>query len=102
MKFCLLVIPTKHLNTCKSFWPIFVKVGMRLFATNEVYDFCVDYSVAKFLKSKGMLEDALEITIDPNKIFDLAIHFGKLGITKVLFLSFPNIVHILVFVGARV
>ncbi len=52
------------MNTCKSFWPIFVKVGMRLFATNEVYNFCVDWSVAKFLKSKGMLEDALEITTD--------------------------------------
>jgi hypothetical protein len=64
MKLYLLEIPTKHMNTCKSFWPIFVKVGMRLFATNEVYNFCVDWSVAKFLKSKGMLEDALEITTD--------------------------------------
>jgi hypothetical protein len=54
------------MNTFKSFWPIFVRVGMRLFATNEVYDFCVDCDVAKFLESRGMLEDALDITIDPN------------------------------------
>lgn len=37
---------------------------MKLFATNVVYDLCVDYNVAKFIESKGMLEDALESTID--------------------------------------
>ncbi len=63
-KFYLLVNSNKHLNTCKSFRPIFVKVGMKLFATNVVYDLCVDYNVAKFIESKGMLEDALESTID--------------------------------------
>jgi hypothetical protein len=39
---------------------------MRLFATNEVFDFYVECNVAKVLESKGMLEDALEIATNPN------------------------------------
>ncbi len=75
---------------------------MRLFATNEVYDFCVDCDVAKFLESRGMLEDALDITIDPNQNFDLVVQLGKVGITKVLFQSFSSIVYIIMFVRVGV
>jgi hypothetical protein len=39
---------------------------MRLFATNEVFEVYADCNVAKFFKSRGMLEDALEIATNPN------------------------------------
>jgi len=39
---------------------------MRFFPTYEVSDFCADCSVAQFLESRGMLEDALEIATDPD------------------------------------
>ncbi|KAH1198214.1 Coatomer subunit beta'-3 [Glycine max] len=39
-------------------------------------------SVAHFLESRGMIEDALEVAIDPDYIFDLAIQLGKLDVAK--------------------
>ncbi|MBA0549942.1 hypothetical protein Golob_020935, partial [Gossypium lobatum] len=39
-------------------------------------------SVAQFLESRGMIEDALEVTTDPDYRFDLAMQLGKLEIAK--------------------
>lgn len=41
------------------------------------------YSVARFLESRGMIEDALEVATDPDYRFELAIQLGKLEIAKV-------------------
>ncbi|PIA65170.1 hypothetical protein AQUCO_00100570v1 [Aquilegia coerulea] len=41
-------------------------------------------SVAHFLESRGMLEDALEVATDSNYRFDLAIQLGKLEIAKAI------------------
>lgn len=40
--------------------------------------------MAHFLESRGMLEDALEVEMDPNYRFDLAVKLGRLEIAKVL------------------
>lgn len=40
-------------------------------------------SVARFLESRGMIEDALEVATDPDYRFELAIQLGKLEIAKV-------------------
>jgi coatomer subunit beta' len=39
-------------------------------------------SVAHFLESRGMIEDALEVATDPDYRFELAIQLGKLDIAK--------------------
>ncbi|XP_062229104.1 coatomer subunit beta'-2-like isoform X1 [Phragmites australis] len=39
-------------------------------------------SVAHFLESRGMLEEALEIATDPNYRFDLAVQLGSLEVAK--------------------
>ncbi|XP_024969366.1 coatomer subunit beta'-2-like isoform X2 [Cynara cardunculus var. scolymus] len=39
-------------------------------------------SVAHFLESRGMIEEALEVATDPDYRFELAIHLGKLEIAK--------------------
>lgn len=41
-------------------------------------------SVAHFLESRGMIEDALEIATDPDYRFELAIQLGRLEIAKVI------------------
>ncbi|KAI3928793.1 hypothetical protein MKW98_024394 [Papaver atlanticum] len=41
-------------------------------------------SVAHFLESRGMLEDALEVATDPNYRFDLAIQLGRLDVAKAI------------------
>ena len=41
-------------------------------------------SVAHFLESRGMLEEALEIATDADYKFDLAVQLGKLDVAKVL------------------
>ncbi|CAL9182937.1 unnamed protein product [Musa hybrid cultivar] len=41
-------------------------------------------SVAHFLESRGMLEDALEVATDPNYKFDLAVQLGRLEIAKAI------------------
>lgn len=41
-------------------------------------------SVARFLESRGMVEDALEVATDPDYRFELAIQLGKLEIAQVL------------------
>ena len=40
-------------------------------------------SVAHFLESRGMLEDALEVATDHNYCFDLAVQLGRLEVAKV-------------------
>ncbi|RCV04921.1 hypothetical protein SETIT_1G040200v2 [Setaria italica] len=45
----------------------------------EQYD-----SVARFLESRGMLEEALEIATDTNYRFDLAVQLGQLEIAKAI------------------
>lgn len=47
-----------------------------------MYDFFD--SVAHFLESRGMIEEALEVATDPDYRFDLAIQLGKLEIAKVI------------------
>ncbi|XP_022714928.1 coatomer subunit beta'-2 isoform X1 [Durio zibethinus] len=39
-------------------------------------------SVARFLESRGMIDDALEVATDPDYRFELAIQLGKLEIAK--------------------
>ncbi|PNY10723.1 coatomer subunit beta -2-like protein, partial [Trifolium pratense] len=39
-------------------------------------------SVARFLESRGMIEDALEVATDPDYRFDLAIQLGRLEVAK--------------------
>ncbi|XP_074561524.1 coatomer subunit beta'-1-like isoform X1 [Curcuma longa] len=39
-------------------------------------------SVAHFLESRGMIEDALEVATDPNYRFDLSVQLGQLEIAK--------------------
>ncbi|KAI3727219.1 hypothetical protein L1987_67030 [Smallanthus sonchifolius] len=39
-------------------------------------------SVARFLESRGMIEEALEVSTDPDYRFELAIQLGKLEIAK--------------------
>ncbi|KAA3489303.1 coatomer subunit beta'-2-like [Gossypium australe] len=39
-------------------------------------------SVARFLESRGMIEDALEVATDPDYRFELAIQLGKLEIAR--------------------
>ncbi|KAF5932160.1 hypothetical protein HYC85_028331 [Camellia sinensis] len=39
-------------------------------------------SVARFLESRGMIEDALEVATDPDYRFELAIQLGKLDVAK--------------------
>lgn len=46
-------------------------------------EFILLLSVARFLESRGMLEDALEVATDPDYKFDLAIQLGRLEIAKV-------------------
>ena len=41
------------------------------------------YSVARFLESRGMLEDALEVATDLDYKFDLAVQLGRLEVAKV-------------------
>jgi coatomer subunit beta' len=53
--------------------------------------FLLDCSVAHFLESRGMLEEALQISTDPNYRFDLAMQLGNLEIAKVwcTFIVYP-------------
>jgi coatomer subunit beta' len=39
--------------------------------------------VARFLESRGMIEDALEVATDPDYRFELAIQLGRLEVAKV-------------------
>ncbi|KAF9617296.1 hypothetical protein IFM89_035240 [Coptis chinensis] len=41
-------------------------------------------SVARFLESRDMMEEALEVATDPNYRFDLAIQLGKLEVAKAI------------------
>lgn len=45
-------------------------------------NFC-SCSVARFLESRGMIEEALEVATDPDYRFELAIQLGRLEIAKV-------------------
>ena len=45
-------------------------------------------SVAKFLESQGMVEEALAIATDLDYKFDLAIQLGRLETAKVNLISF--------------
>lgn len=41
------------------------------------------FSVARFLESRGSIEEALEVATDPDYRFELAIQLGKLDVAKV-------------------
>jgi hypothetical protein len=49
------------------------------------YDLLLSCSVAHFLESRGMLEEALDIATDPNYRFDLAVQLGSLEVAKAWF-----------------
>lgn len=40
--------------------------------------------MARFLESRGMVEEALEVATDPDYKFELAIQLGRLEIAKVI------------------
>ena len=39
--------------------------------------------MARFLESRGMIEEALEVATDPDYRFELAIQLGRLDVAKV-------------------
>lgn len=42
------------------------------------------FSVARFLESRGMIENALDVATDSDYRFELAIQLGKLEIAQVI------------------
>lgn len=42
------------------------------------------YSIARFLESRNMIEEALAIVTDPDYKFELAVQLGRLEVAKVL------------------
>lgn len=40
-------------------------------------------SVARFLESRGMIEEAIEVATDPDYRFELAIQLGRLEVAQV-------------------
>lgn len=42
----------------------------------------LNFSVARFLESRGMIEEALEVATDPDYRFELAIQLGRLEVAK--------------------
>lgn len=41
--------------------------------------------MARFLESRGMIEEALEVATDPDYRFELAIQLGRLDVAQVCF-----------------
>jgi hypothetical protein len=64
---------------------------MRLFATNEVFKFSTNCNVAKFLESRGMLEDALEIATIQTRILTLLYNLGSLESQRFYSYFFPTL-----------
>lgn len=54
----------------------------KLYLPQCLYDLLLSCSVAHFLESRGMLEEALDIATDPNYRFDLAVQLGSLEVAK--------------------
>lgn len=48
-------------------------------------------SVARFLESRGMIEEALEVATDPDYRFELAMQLGRLEVAKVNFVYFVSL-----------
>lgn len=68
---------------------IFVRIHSLIFYINALLQIWFSllfpiFSVAHFLESRKMFEDALEIATDPDYRFDLAIQLGRLEIAKVI------------------
>lgn len=42
--------------------------------------------MARFLESRGMIEEALEVATDPDYRFELAIQLGRLDVAQVCFI----------------
>lgn len=57
-------------------------------------------SVARFLESRGMIENALEVATDPDYKFELAIQLGRLEIAKVSSLVSIAVLEVHVIVSA--
>lgn len=60
--------------------------NLRWFLSSVTHSKNLNDSVARFLESRGMLEDALNVATDPDYKFDLAVQLGKLDMAKVVFL----------------
>lgn len=73
----------KYINRILLF-VIYVKVLELNCSLDPVFFFLsfID-SVAHFLESRGMIEDALEVATDPDYRFELAIQLGRLEVAKV-------------------
>lgn len=68
---------------------IFVNMHPRSHFDSQLQKYVHVVSVAHFLESRGMTEDALEVATDPDYKFELAIQLGRLEVAKVSFSLFP-------------
>ena len=78
-------IPKEQHNRChplRLFENFVVDVNSNLYVPQCLYDLLLACSVAHFLESRGMLEEALDIATDPNYRFDLAVQLGSLEVAK--------------------
>jgi hypothetical protein len=60
---------------------------LRISNSNNLID-----SVARFLETRGMFEDALNVATDPDYKFELAVQLGKLDVAKVIFFYFQSVI----------
>ena len=63
--------------------PYFAESMLNLLFFNLHLNCAYPGSVARFLESRGMIEEALEVATDPDYRFELAIQLGRLEIAKV-------------------
>lgn len=76
-----------QLDILHKFPPTLICIGISLicvYLSYFVLEMLPTVSVAHFLESRGMIEDALEIATDPDYRFELAIQLGRLEIAKVI------------------
>lgn len=62
---------------------VLVNMHPRSHHDSQLQKFVHVVSVAHFLESRGMTEDALEVATDPDYRFELAIQLGRLEVAKV-------------------
>ena len=77
---CVLLNFIREFNNIYYVYMKFWKLKCVLYS-NDWFAF-ID-SVARFLESRGMIEDALEVATDPDYRFELAIQLGRLEVAKV-------------------
>lgn len=79
-------IPKEHHNRCVTFglakWLNMSNLRDEYVSWILIISSLID-SVAHFLESRGMIEDAIEVATDPDYRFELAIQLGRLEVAKV-------------------